>query len=46
LASPLPIAAALFSAAEAGHLRVSIVVSVILVGFGGLLPDRRRPRRY
>jgi signal transduction histidine kinase len=28
----LPIAAALFSAAEAGHLRVSIVLSVILVG--------------
>jgi signal transduction histidine kinase len=28
----LPIAAALFSAAEAGHLRVSIVVSLILVG--------------
>ena len=28
----LPIAAALFSAAEAGHLRVSIAVSVILVG--------------
>lgn len=28
----LPIAAALFSAAEAGHLRISIVVSVILVG--------------
>ena len=27
----LPIAAALFSAAEAGHLRISIVVSVILV---------------
>src|SRR5215216_5770405 len=28
----LPIAAALFSAAEAGHLRISIVVSAILVG--------------
>jgi signal transduction histidine kinase len=28
----LPIAAALFSAAEAGHLRISIVVSLILVG--------------
>src|SRR5215212_7210352 len=28
----LPIAVALFSAAEAGHLRVSIVVSAILVG--------------
>ena len=28
----LPIAAALFSAAEAGHLQVSIVLSVILVG--------------
>jgi len=28
----LPIAAALFSAAEAGHLRISIGVSVILVG--------------
>jgi hypothetical protein len=28
----LPIAAALFSVAEAGHLRIGIVVSVILVG--------------
>jgi signal transduction histidine kinase len=28
----LPIAAALFSAAEAGHLRISILVSAILVG--------------
>src|SRR5215212_3692082 len=28
----LPIAAALFSAAEAGHLRISILTSLILVG--------------
>jgi hypothetical protein len=41
----LPIAGALFSAAEAGRLRISVIISVILVGLA-VLPDRWRARHW